>query len=486
MAIDLSVLISGASATSMVPTMSPMAMYKKLQKLAAENAGTSEIELAKEKAEAAVRELDNAAIRVRNKQYKLHNAQVQEDALYYKNRVATATTVEELVNDDRFLKVLATANGFEEMYNTDRQRLRDILLSDLSDPNSVARTGSLKELELAQKYNFGAAGDQYDIDGNLVMITDDGKLVNDGSGSIALPAGLAKLRGLIVDTNGAAVTKNTPDNPDTDGALILTTGPATLDINTYTRTQTKALLQEKTAPEKASVSTVYEFDGTDFQKFRERKDLQKDIEYFKENIGSITSVDDLFESRNHRLLKFILTAYDMESEAQYPGKMRKILESDLTDMDSLANRFKDPRFQQLTKDLSLNPLGVTKLKLGSTIQDIITRYERLAYEKHLDEQAPGVRAAIEFNRRLKDVTLTVQLLGDNVLREVVTVANNIPKELAYQEVDSQVAAVERKVDLNTLKSDQNEVEKMVIRYLTFKDGGYSAATSKSYLTNLFG
>ncbi len=97
-----------------------------------------------------------------------------------------------------------------------------------------------------------------------------------------------------------------------------------------------------------------------------------------------------------------------------------------------------------------------------------------------------MRAAIEFNRRIKDVTLTVQLLGDNVMREVVTVANNIPNEIAYQEVESQVTAVERKVDLNSLKSDQNEIEKMVMRYLTFKDGGFTAAGSKSYLTNLFG
>ena len=70
MAIDLSVLISGASTTAS-STISPMAMYKKLQKLAAENSGASEIEQAREKAAETTRELDNAAIRVCNKQYKI-------------------------------------------------------------------------------------------------------------------------------------------------------------------------------------------------------------------------------------------------------------------------------------------------------------------------------------------------------------------------------------------------------------------------------
>ena len=45
MAIDLSVLISGASTTT--STMSPMAMYKKLQKVAEENSGANEAEQAK-------------------------------------------------------------------------------------------------------------------------------------------------------------------------------------------------------------------------------------------------------------------------------------------------------------------------------------------------------------------------------------------------------------------------------------------------------
>ena len=482
MAIDLSVLISGASTMSSA-TMSPMAMYKKLQRLAEENSGAGEVEQAKEKADAATREMDNAAIRVRNKQYKIQNAQVQDDAIFYKNRVATATTVDELINDDRFLKVLATANGFEDTYNFDRQRLRDILTSDLTDPSSVARTGTIKELELAQKYNFGAVGDQYDTDGNPVSIDANGDVNITGDG-IALPAGLSRIKGLTIDVTGNAAV--IPATDDTPAKLARSVGPSGSDILNYTRSQTKTLLQEKVAPDKSSVSTVYEFDGTEFQKFRERKDIQKDIEYFKENIKSLQSVDELFESKNYRLLKFVLSAYDLESEAQYPGKIRKILESDLTDIDSLANRYKDPRFQQMTKDLSFNFMGLTKLQLNGTIQDLTTRFERVSYEKHLDEQAPGVRAALEFNRRIKDVTQTVQLLGDNVLREVVTVANNIPKEIAYQEVESQVTAVERKVDLNSLKGDQNEIEKMVMRYLTFKDSGFSSANSKSYLTNLFG
>lgn len=483
MAIDLSALLSSATPSS--ATVSPIGMYKKLQKLAEENAQAGESETAKEKAAEITREFNNAAVRLRNKQYKEQNAQVQNDTLYYKNRAATANTAAELVNDDRFLKVLAFGNDFGDLYLNNRQRLRDILLSDLNDPNSAARQGSLKEVELAKKYNFGATGDQYDTDGNLVGVTAEGKLVNDGTGT-PLPASLGKLRGLVIDISGKASITDTPSKPETDNQLIQTVGLAAGDTSRYASTQTKALLQEQKAPEKSSVSAVYEFESTEFQKFRERRDVQMEAEYYKENIDNVKTVDDLFDSKNHRLLKFMLHSYGLAGEEQYPGKIRKILESDLNDVNSLANRFQDPRYQQMAKDLNLPAAGVVKLKLGTTTQDLVTRYERLAYERHLDEQAPGVRAAIEFGRRIKDVTMTVQLLGDAVLREVVTVANNIPQELAYQEVDSQVTALERRVDVKALKSDRNEVDKLVMRYLTFKDGGYNSATSQSYLTGLFG
>ena len=474
MAIDLSALLGGGGT---VATMSPLAMYKKRQKTAAENEAARSAESDQEKAKAVMREFNNAAIRLRNTQYRQENAQVENDVNYYKNRAATATTVNELVNDDRFLKVLAYSNGFKDLYLNDRQRLRDILTSDLNDPSSAARQGTLKELELAKRYNFGAAGTQLDTNGNTVGLDADGKLTNDATVVTPLPAGLAKLRGLAIDMNGAATVVTAT------GKLAAGPNLPLADASAYFSSQKRKLLDEEKPPAKPSVSATYEYDGPEFEKFRARKDLQADIEYYRENITDIKSLDDLFG--DHRLLKFVLSSYDLESEIQYPGKVRKIIESDLADVDSLANRFQDPRFQKLAQDINFHILGVSKLKFQTTTDEMVKRYERLEYERYLDEQAPGVRAAIEFERRIKDVSKTVQLLGDSVLREVVTVANNIPKELAYQEVDSQVTALERKVDINALKNDQGEVEKMVLRYLTFKDSG-GTGSPQSYLLNLFG
>lgn len=474
MAIDLSVLLGTNSGTASTGTISPMAMYKKLQRLAEENKQKYEASAEEDKAKAQVREFNNAAIRLRNNQYKLENARVEGDAIYFQNRAATATTVDELINDDRFLKVIAYGNGLGDLYEFNRQRLRDILTSDLNDPNSVARLGTTKELELAMRYNMGATGSQFDINGNVVGLDVNGNLVNDGSHVTELPAGLAKLRGLNLDLNGKAEVR-------ANGSLLISSNTVvSQDAGRFTTAQKKTLLREETAPPKPS---YYEFEGTEFDNFRASRKIQAEVEYYKENIGNIQSLDDLFQ--DYRLLKFVLASYDMESEVQYPGKIRKIIESDMADPDSLANRFQDPRFQKLATDIAFNHVGVDKLKLKSTTDDMVKRYEQVAYERHLDEQAPGVRAALEFSRRLPSVSKTTQVLGDAVLREVVTVANQLPKEMAYQEVDAQITAVEKRFDVQAVKNDKAEIEKLVVRYLTFKESGTTGGP-QSYLLNLFG
>ncbi|WP_300298727.1 DUF1217 domain-containing protein [Ferrovibrio sp.] len=480
MSIDLSILYGGAGTGA--ATMSPMAMYRKLQKLAAENEDKSAPDADAEKAKAVTREFNNAAIRLRNAQAKENNARVQNDALYYKNRAATATTVSELINDDRFMRVLAYGNGYEDLFKTNPQKLRDILTSDLNDPNSVARKGTLKDIELAKKYNFAATGTLVDVDGNPIGLDSNGRVVNGATLVTPLEPGLAKIRNLLIDMNGKALVTANSKDPADDGKLLFGSSLVAKDASIYSGKQSKTLMPEQAAPTNTKSVNYYEFDSPDFQRFRERRDIKAEIDYFTENASQIKSVDDFFS--NSRLMKFVLSAYDLESEAQYPGKIRKILESDLTDPDSLANRFQDPRFKQMTEDLGIFLFKESRLKMGSTAIELGKKFEQVKYEKYLDEQAPGVRAAIEFTRRIKNVDLTVQMLGDSVLREVITVANNIPKELAYQEVESQITALEKRVDVKSLKGDQNEIEKVVTRYLTFKDAGTSSP--QSYLLNLFG
>lgn len=421
--IDLSVLYSTSSSSSSTgATQSAVAVYKRLQKTAEENEAKSDESSGSSALDEQIRAMQNAAITARNKVYTSDNQQVETDAQYLESLASSGATAEDLLNDDRFLRVVAEANGMGDLYRANKERLKAVLSSDLSDTNSVARQGSTHELELAKKFNLGAGG-------------------NDG----------------------------------------ISSSLASSEADAYREAKTKTLLEEIAAPE-TSETEAYEYDSDEYQIFIKRSDVQRDITYFKENIGNVESVDDLF--KDTRLLNFVLSAFDLESESANKGKIRKILESDLSDEDSLANRFSDTRFLKMAQALNVAEDGVSTLTSDSMVNSLVDKYQQLEYERHLDEQAPGVRAAIEFSRRIQDATSTVSLLADSVLREVVTVANAIPKEIAYQETEAQVTAVERKVDLDELKSDPNAVEKMVSRYLVLKDSS-STSSSGSYLLDLF-
>ncbi len=453
--------------------ISPYVLYRKLQQTAEQNASSTPNTSTQDAVNKQLLDVRNATIRMRNTQAKADNALVVSDTAYFQNRIASASTVNELLNDDRVLRVIANANGLGDLFTFNKQRLKDVLLSDLSDPNSVARQGTTKELELAKKFNFGATGNVVDINANPVTVDSTGKVRNDGTGT-PLEAGLAKVKNLVLNANGAAAI-------NTNGSVMQNGNLAAATATAYSSAKTRTLEKELTLPA-SSTSNNYEFDGPEFQRFRNRNDIQREADYFKANIKNIKSVDDFFNDK--RLLRFTLAAYDLESEAANIGKIRKILESDLTDQNSLANRFQDTRFKTMAADLNIGGLKELLLKSDSTVNKLVTKYEQVKYEQSLDEQAPGVRAAIEFKRRAKDITQTVQLLGDGVLREVITVANNIPKELAIQEVGSQVTAIERKLDVKSLK-DSGEVDKIVMRYLTNKSAASTSGTG-SYLLGLFG
>ncbi len=423
--IDLSVLYSSSSSSSTTGnTQSAVAVYKRLQKTADENEAKSDDSSASSVLDTQIREMQNAAIAVRNKVYTRDNEQVQSDAQYMKSLASSGATADELLNDDRFLRIAAEANGMGDLYRANKDRLKEILGSDLNDTNSAARQGSVHELELAKKFNLGAGG-------------------NDG----------------------------------------ISSSLAASEASTYSSIKTKALLEEIAEPSTSEADEAYEYDSDEYQIFIKRSDVQRDISYFKENIGNVKSLDDLFG--DSRLLTFVLSAFDLESEATNKGKVRKILESDLSDENSLANRFSDTRFLKMAQSLNIAEDGISTLTGDSMVSSLVEKYQRLEYERHLDEQAPGVRAAIEFGRRIQDATSTVSLLADSVLREVVTVANAIPKEIAYQETEAQVTALERKVDLDDLKSDPDAVEKLVSRYLVLKDSSSSSSGGNSYLLNLF-
>jgi fructose-specific phosphotransferase system component IIB len=181
-------------------------------------------------------------------------------------------------------------------------------------------------------------------------------------------------------------------------------------------------------------------------KFAKNKDVQRDIDYFKKNIGKFETVEDLLKDR--RATRVLLSAYGLQDEAiNGLGRIKKVLTEDPTSDNALSRKLADSRFAAMAKDLRLDQ-GMDNLKSSSFIAKLEQKYIQNEFEIALGNIDPTLRQAAYFARNITNANEVYGILGDKVLREVVTAALNLPKQLALQPVDTQARAITSRLKID--------------------------------------
>lgn len=184
--------------------------------------------------------------------------------------------------------------------------------------------------------------------------------------------------------------------------------------------------------------------------FAKSKAVTREEDYFNTQIQKISTVDELF--KDDRLVKYITSAFSMDTEAQYKGRLQKVVSQDRSDANSLVNKLTDPKFKQLADYLQIDTRGLDKLKLKSTQLELSTKYVQNEWEKKLGDQNPALREASYFARNVGSITSVYNLLSDSVFSDVVRTTLSLPKEIVYQSVETQAAAIEKRLDWKKFNS----------------------------------
>ena len=187
--------------------------------------------------------------------------------------------------------------------------------------------------------------------------------------------------------------------------------------------------------------------------FASQPSVQRQIDNFKRDIKKIDTSEELLENR--RVLEFVLTSFGLESEINNVGKLRAVLNSDVDDINSFANRLNDPRFGQLATFLGGEAFGTQNLKTSDKQGVVIDQYLTNRFEQSLAAQNPAVRDALFFLRRINEVGSTFDILGDLALRNIVTDTLDLPKEIARQSVTKQAALIDKGLNLETLQGSKS-------------------------------
>ncbi|MDZ7628430.1 MAG: DUF1217 domain-containing protein [Parvularculaceae bacterium] len=188
-----------------------------------------------------------------------------------------------------------------------------------------------------------------------------------------------------------------------------------------------------------------------FATFEKSSELQRELAYFREKIGAVTSADALVADR--RLLTVALGAFGLETEISKKAIIRRVLEQPSADPQSFANRLNDPRWRAFARTFGFSA-GAPPFSVVQFQRDVAARFAERLFERAVGDSDANIRLALNFRREIKTIAESVsvdragwfQILGQQPLRRVVEAAFGLPASFANLDVDRQRAILETKAE----------------------------------------
>ena len=145
----------------------------------------------------------------------------------------------------------------------------------------------------------------------------------------------------------------------------------------------------------------------------QQPDVSGNAAYYKANIGKVKTVDDLM--KNDRLYQYAMKAYGLEDMIYAKAFMKKVLQSDLTDPNSYANKLVDKRYQEFAAAFSFASSDATIAQSANQTDEMIGLYTA-TMTRQVDAIDEDTRY---YNFTIGSVKTADQLLNDDRLRTYV-------------------------------------------------------------------
>ncbi|MDO9711151.1 DUF1217 domain-containing protein [Paracraurococcus lichenis] len=183
-----------------------------------------------------------------------------------------------------------------------------------------------------------------------------------------------------------------------------------------------------------------------------------------------------------RVLAVLLPALGLSDQADYPALVQKALLADPQDTKGLLASL-DSRFKSAAETLDLRSKGLAGLQDPTVRAKLEDAYVQYQYQKGLDDKAAGMSDALYFIKNAASETDVYGILGNAVMRRVVTGALGLPSEIAVQSVEAQGRAITSRLKLADLQ-DPKKVQLLAQRYVMAQAGTATTGTAGSLLSLL--
>ena len=204
--------------------------------------------------------------------------------------------------------------------------------------------------------------------------------------------------------------------------------------------------------------------------------VARDLAAFTAGIASATSADALLS--NPAVLKVLLTANGLGDQVGYPALAKQALLSNTSDTTSLADQLSNTAWKSTAATYQFATQGLSIIRQPSVLQTITNAYAEVTWRNSLDAAHPGLSNALTFRSEATTISSVDQILGDPILRDVVTTALGIPQEIAFQPLEAQEKSISSQLDITQFQSPKF-VEQFVQRYLVAKATSAPASSAPS-------
>ena len=426
---------------------------------------------------------------------------------YYGNSIAAVTSVDDLIGNDRLLDYALTAYGIDPS-TASTPMLRQVLTSDLSDPNSYANTlTDTRYRKLAAAFNFATDGSVAGTDGaqsaSQLDTTKNQYLANYDDAAQAAESSATKtytsrintltsVDDLFLSRNSALYTYaleafglDPSEESKTKIRQVLASdlsNPAsfanTQGDSRYRKlaaafnfgTDGKPQQTHRAETENDELATIRLYGSrlgaspTDAQTAASKAEGT----YYHNTIASVASVGDLLKDK--RLVTYITKAYGLDGAKLSNDTLRKILTSDPTDSKKLRNqKGQDPRYRDMAAAFNFAADGAAKrvpaqsAQTRSNVLQTTDSYVRQVMETDAGTQNEGVRLGLYFQRKAATVKSPLDILADKAIYQVVRTALGLPDTVAQASLDTQEAMIKKGIDVADFQ-DPKKVEKFLARF----------------------
>ncbi|MBX9589284.1 MAG: DUF1217 domain-containing protein [Hyphomonadaceae bacterium] len=442
---------------------------------------------------------------------------------YYTDTIAGVTSVDELLNNDRLYTYALTAYGLDPNLQP-KDKIRQVLLSDLSDPSSFANGLDRRFRTLAAAFNFAADGtirgsegvqssDQRESTTELFLTNYDNAAVDAETvatsfyrNRINLLTSVDALIGNPVLYNYALEAFGLDPRVESKNKIRMVLTSDLSNPTSFVNLQSDqryrdfaaafnfapdgSVLQPREAQTETDIlATVRLYNTRVGPAASDQARAVEENTYYSETISRVRSLDDLLE--DDRLVTYVLKAFGFEGERVSKDTLRNVLTSDPTDKNSFVSKLADSRFRDLAAAFNFTPngeisrAGAQQVQTKSSLLKTIDLHVRQAMESEAGTHSEGVRLALYFQRKAADIVSPFNILADKALFEVVRTALSLPTGMAQVDLDTQAAMITKRLNLADLK-DPAKVSKLLARFSALYDLNNGPSPSASAASVILG